>query len=326
MISGGMSSGELVMFIILAIMAASSIGSLSEVWGDVQRAAGASERLMALLQTGTDIEVRDDPLVLPQKESRGLKFENVQFRYPTRDNVAVLRDFSLDVSPGEKVAIVGPSGAGKSTVFQLLLRFYDPQSGVISVSGVDIKNLALDDLRSAFSLVPQDAVIFGEDALENIRYGRPEASLEEVVAAAEIASADTFIGDLPEGYETNLGQKGVGLSGGQRQRIAIARAVLRQSPILLLDEATSALDSESERLVQRALEALMDKHTTLIIAHRLSTILKADRIIVMNEGRIVETGNHRELLAKDGLYARLAELQFGAGEESGPTNVVSLEQ
>lgn len=324
-VSGAMSSGELVSFIILAIMAASSLGSLSEVWGDVQRAAGASERLMVLLATQSEIGDCEDPVHLPEATTRGLTFERVSFRYPTRKNVSVLKEFSLDVAPGEKVALVGPSGAGKSTVFQLLLRFYDPQQGSIRISGTDIRDLSLKDLRSSLSLVPQEAVIFGESAFENIRYGRPDASLDEVVRAAEVASADGFISELPEGYHTNLGQKGIGLSGGQKQRIAIARAVLKNTPILLLDEATSALDSESERLVQEALEKLMENHTTLIIAHRLSTILKADRIIVMDKGEIVEVGTHKELLGQNGLYARLAEIQFGRDADEA-TNVVNLDK
>ncbi|TNE36021.1 MAG: ATP-binding cassette domain-containing protein [Alphaproteobacteria bacterium] len=324
-VSGGMSSGELVSFIILAIMAAGALAALSEVWGDVQRAAGASERLMALLATRSDIEESDDPKMLPASKTRGLAFDGVNFRYPSRENIAVLKNFSLEVMPGEKVALVGPSGAGKSTVFQLLLRFYDPQQGRISISDTEIRDLSFLDLRSAISLVPQEAVIFAESAFENIRYGRPDATLDEVMQAAEVASADEFISALPEGYHTNLGQKGVGLSGGQKQRIAIARAVLKNAPILLLDEATSALDSESERLVQAALEKLMENHTTLIIAHRLSTILKADRIIVMDKGEIVESGTHKELLAQNGLYARLAEIQFGReGEEA--SNVVSLDK
>ena len=315
--SGAMSPGELTQFIMYAAFAAASLGALSEVWGDVQRAAGAAERLTELLATKSDIVEREQLVALPEETARAISMEHLTFHYPSRDKIAVLRDFTLHLKPGEKVALVGPSGAGKSTVFQLLMRFYDPQGGAIKIAGVDIRDLALKDLRSEFSLVPQDTAIFGASAGDNIRYGRPEASYEEMLRAAEIATADRFIDELPDGFDTDLGQKGMALSGGQRQRIAIARAVLRQAPILLLDEATSALDSESERLVQEALDKLMEDRTTLIIAHRLSTVLKADRIIVMDKGCVVESGTHDDLVRKDGLYARLAELQFG--NNSGAT-------
>lgn len=306
------TGGDLAQFILYAIFAAASLGSLSEVWSEVQKAAGAAERLVELLNIGSDIEAPANPKSLPERVEGALKLDQVIFKYPTRDHVEVLQDFTLEVKPGEKIALVGPSGAGKTTVFQLLLRFYDPQDGGIELEGIDLRDLDPVDLRSQFAVVSQDPVIFGTTAKENILYGRPEASMEEIEAAAKVATADRFLEDLPEGYDTDLGPNGVTLSGGQRQRVAIARAVLRDAPILLLDEATSALDSESEQLVQGALDTLMENRTTLVIAHRLSTILKADRIVVMDEGRIVDIGRHEELVEKGGLYARLAELQFNA--------------
>lgn len=306
------SAGDLVQFILLAVVAAGSLGSLSEVWSEIQRGAGAAERLVELLSIESDIKAPEDPVALPGRASGALSFDNVTFKYPTRDHVEVLQDFVLDIKPGEKVALVGPSGAGKTTVFQLLLRFYDPKKGKVTIEGVDLRDLTPSDLRSQFSVVSQEPVLFGTTARENILYGRPDASDAEVEAAAEVASAHTFLEDLPDGYDTDLGPNGTTLSGGQRQRVAIARAVLRDAPILLLDEATSALDSESEHLVQGALDKLMEGRTTLMIAHRLSTILKADRIVVMDKGQIVDIGKHAELVAKDGLYARLAELQFNA--------------
>lgn len=306
------TGGELAQFILYSVLAAGSMGALSEVWTEVQRAAGAAERLVELLNVPSDIVAPQNPVALPARIDGALKLENVSFKYPTRDHVEVLRDFSLTITPGEKIALVGPSGAGKTTVFQLLLRFYDPQEGRITIDGEDLRDLDPVDLRSQFSVVSQDPIIFGTTARENILYGRPDASDSEIEAAARVATADRFLEDLPEGYDTDLGPNGVTLSGGQRQRVAIARAVLRGAPVLLLDEATSALDSENESLVQGALDSLMEGCTTLIIAHRLSTILKADRIIVMDEGRIVDIGRHDELVAKGGLYARLAELQFNA--------------
>lgn len=306
------TGGELAQFILYSVLAAGAMGALSEVWTEVQRAAGAAERLIELLNIPSDIVAPAKPVRLPDRVEGALVLEHVSFKYPTRDHVEVLRDFSLSIAPGEKVALVGPSGAGKTTVFQLLLRFYDPQEGRITIEGEDLRDLDPVDLRSQFSVVSQDPVIFGTTAKENILYGRPDASDSEIEAAARVATADRFLEDLPEAYDTDLGPNGVTLSGGQRQRVAIARAVLRGAPVLLLDEATSALDSENENLVQGALDTLMEGCTTLIIAHRLSTILKADRIVVMDEGRIVDIGRHGELVAKGGLYARLAELQFNA--------------
>ncbi|WP_300304616.1 ABC transporter transmembrane domain-containing protein [Ferrovibrio sp.] len=311
--AGEMSAGELSAFVFYAVIGASSVGALSEIWGDVQRAAGAAERLMQLLATEPSVQAPDNPEQLSALPAGHLQFDDLRFHYPARPQIPALDGLSLDVAAGETVAIVGPSGAGKTTLFQLLLRFYDPDSGRILFDGIDIARLDPVALRRHIGLVAQDPVIFGASVAENIRYGRPEASDEDVRAAAEAAAASGFIQALPQGYDTYLGERGVRLSGGQRQRIAIARALLRDPPVLLLDEATSSLDAESERKVQSALERLMQGRTTLVIAHRLATVQKADRIVVMDQGRIVAAGRHDSLMAEDGLYARLARLQFMSG-------------
>ena len=311
-LEGSMTGGDLGQFILYASIVSGAIGALSEVMGEAQRAAGAAERLMELLAVRSSIQDPVQPRGLPARTAGGaaLLLDRVNFSYPSRPESAALANVALDVRPGETVAIVGPSGAGKTTLFQLLLRFYDPQSGAIRLDGVDIRDLSLHTLRDAIGIVPQDTVIFSANAMENIRYGRAGATDAEVVAAAKLAAAHEFIERLPEGYASFLGERGVRLSGGQRQRIAIARALLKNPPLLLLDEATSALDAESERLVQGALEAAMVGRTTLIIAHRLATVQRADRIIVMEDGRIVETGTHASLVALGGIYANLAALQF----------------
>ena len=317
-IAGRMTGGALSAFVFYAILTAVSAGTVSEVVGDVQRAAGAAERLLELLATTPDIAAPAHPARLPQPPRGEVTFERVTFHYPARPLQASLEDFSLTVAPGETVALVGPSGAGKSTVFQLLLRFYDPSSGTVTVDGVPIRDADPAAIRRRVGLVSQDPMIFGASAADNIRYGRPDATDAEVRAAAQAAAADEFLDRLPDGFDTFLGEKGVRLSGGQRQRLAIARAILRNPPILLLDEATSALDAESERLVQAALEHLATGRTTLVIAHRLATVLKADRIVVIEEGRIVAQGTHQTLIEAGGLYARLAALQFtdGTGTET----------
>ena len=311
-IQGEMTGGQLGQFILYASIVAGAIGALSEVMGDAQRAAGATERLLELLAVRSPIQSPATPLPLPPRTATGaaLALHDVSFNYPSRPDTAALSHLSLDIRPGETVAVVGPSGAGKTTLFQMFLRFYDPQSGSIKLDGVDIKNLDLQVLRDAIGIVPQDTVIFSADAMENIRYGRAGASDAEVIAAAKLAAAHEFIERLPEGYQSFLGERGVRLSGGQRQRIAIARALLKNPPLLLLDEATSALDAESERLVQTALEAAMVGRTTIIIAHRLATVQRADRIIVLENGHVVETGTHASLVALGGIYANLAALQF----------------
>ncbi|MGA1876764.1 ABC transporter transmembrane domain-containing protein [Azospirillum sp. 11R-A] len=309
-VAGRITPGQLSAFVIYSVVVAGSVGAISEVIGDLQRAAGATERLFGLLAIESDIRAPAAPKPLPSPAAGALSFDAVRFHYPSRPDWAALEGFSLDVKPGERVALVGPSGAGKSTVFQLLLRYYDPQAGSVRLDGVDVRDADPVDVRRRLGLVAQDPVVFSANAWENIRYGRPDASDAEVRAAAEAAHALDFLDALPEGFGTFLGEKGVRLSGGQRQRLAIARAILRDPPVLLLDEATSALDAESERMVQDALDRLMHGRTTLIVAHRLATVLNADRIVVMDKGRVVETGTHGELVAQGGLYARLAALQF----------------
>ncbi len=309
-VAGRLTPGELSAFVIYSVVVAGSVGAISEVIGDLQRAAGATERLFGLLSIESEIRAPALPKPLPSPAAGALAFDAVRFHYPSRPDWAALEGFSLDVKPGERVALVGPSGAGKSTVFQLLLRYYDPQAGSIRLDGVELREADPVDVRRRLGLVAQDPVVFSANAWENIRYGRPDATDAEVRAAAEAAHALDFLDALPEGFGTFLGEKGVRLSGGQRQRLAIARAILRDPPVLLLDEATSALDAESERMVQDALDRLMHGRTTLIVAHRLATVLNADRIVVMDKGRVVETGTHAELVAQGGLYARLAALQF----------------
>jgi len=314
-LSGRITAGELSSFVFYAIVVASSAGAISEVIGDLQRASGAAERLAELLAERSPVEDPVSPIPLPSPARGAVSFSDVTFRYPARPEVSALHGFNLDIAPGESVALVGPSGAGKTTVFSLLLRFYDPQTGAIRVDGTDIRNVMRTDLRSRLAIVPQEPVLFSASALENIRYGRPEASDAEVRAAAEAAQAASFLEALPQGYDTFLGERGVRLSGGQRQRVAIARAILRDPAILLLDEATSSLDAENELAVQTALDRLTKQRTTLIVAHRLATVLKADRIAVMENGRVIDMGTHRELAARGGLYARLAELQFDRAAE-----------
>ncbi len=307
---GEISAGRLGQFVLYAAFAAGGLGELSQVWGEISQASGAAERLFEILNVKSDIAAPAQPRALPSPARGDVTFENIRFSYPTRPNALVLDGVSLSVRAGEKIAIVGPSGAGKSTLFHLLLRFYDPASGSIAFDGVSIRDADPREVRSRIALVPQDSTVFAASARDNIRFGRPDASDAEVERAAEQAHATEFIKRMPDGFETQLGERGVTLSGGQRQRIAIARAILRDAPLLLLDEATSALDAESETLVQTALEDLMQHRTTLVIAHRLATVLSCDRILVMDRGRIVEQGTHASLVAENGLYARLARLQF----------------
>ncbi len=308
-----MSSGALVQFVIYAVMVAGSVAALSEIWGELQRAAGATDRLVELLNAEDTVADPVNAVALPAKVKGEIAFQDVVFRYPARPKVKALDGISFTVKPGETVAIVGPSGAGKSTIFQLMLRFFDPETGAIRLDGLDLKTLTREEFRKSIALVPQDPVIFAGTARENIRFGRPEATDLEVETAAKAAAAHDFLSALPDGYASFVGERGVMLSGGQKQRIAIARAILRKAPVLLLDEATSALDSESEQLVQKAVEAMSADRTTLIVAHRLATVKKADRIIVFDEGKVVATGTHDALVAEGGLYARLAKLQFTDG-------------
>ena len=311
-LAGDMSGGALAQFVFFAVVVAGAVGAISEVWGDLQRAAGATERLLDLLDAAPDVAAPRDPAAMPSPARGAISFEKVVFRYPSRPGDPALDGVDLEVAPGERVALVGPSGAGKTTLFQLLLRFYDPDSGVVRIDGAPLRRADPRDVRARIAVVPQEPVVFSANAWENIRYGRPEAGDAEVRAAARAAAAEEFLDALPQGFDSFLGEKGVRLSGGQRQRIAIARAILRDPAILLFDEATSALDSENERLVQAALDRLMAGRTTLAIAHRLATVRGADRIVVFDRGRIVAAGDHDSLVARGGLYARLAAPQFGA--------------
>lgn len=310
-IAGDLTGGRLGQFVLYALFAAAALAEVSEVWGEISQAAGAAERLSEMMATVPDIRSPEKPTPLPEPAIGSVAFENVSFSYASRKAEKALDNVSFRAEPGETLALVGASGAGKSTIFNLLLRFYDPDTGVVRVDGIDVKDADLSALRSRMALVPQDVALFADTVAENIRYGTPGATLSEVRRAAAAAQADDFIRRLPDGYNTRLGERGTSLSGGQRQRIAIARAILKNAPILLLDEATSALDAESEGAVQRALEGLMKDRTTIVIAHRLATVQKADRILVMENGRIAEAGTHAELVRRGGIYAHLAELQFG---------------
>ncbi len=308
--SGNMTGGQLASFILYAVIVASAVSTIAEVWGDIMRASGATGRLLELLHAESAIVENMAPQALTHTGKARIQFDHVSFRYPSRLQTLALDDITLEIAPGENIALVGPSGAGKTTLFQLLLRFYDVNQGAIHYNGQDIRQLTLHELRNNIAIVPQDPVIFSANALENIRYGCPDASDQEVIAAAKSAQVEEFIHRLPEGYQTFLGERGTRLSGGQRQRIAIARAILKNAPLLLLDEATSALDANSEILVQEGLDAAMEGRTTLIIAHRLATVKKVDRVIVLDHGKIVEIGTPDELVKKGGLYAKLASLQF----------------
>ncbi|MCJ8509116.1 ABC transporter transmembrane domain-containing protein [Rhizobium lemnae] len=315
-LNGTMTAGTLGQFVLYSVIAASSLGQLSEVWGELSQAGGAAERLSELLSEVPAIRDPQHPVSLPSPARGEVSFDKVGFIYPTRTNAAAIEQLSFTVAAGETVAVVGPSGAGKSTLLALLMRFYDPTSGAIRLDGVDLREARLAELRSRLAIVPQDVTIFAASIHDNIAFGQPNATREAVRQAAIAAQADEFISRLENGYDTMAGERGVSLSGGQRQRIAIARAILKDAPVLLLDEATSALDAESETLVQKALDGLMQNRTTIVIAHRLATILRADRILVMENGRIVEEGTHQQLVAKGGLYASLAKLQFEAGSQS----------
>ncbi len=323
-LAGEITYGELGQFVLYALFAATSAGTLTEMWGEIQRASGATERLIELMHAQSNVQAPANPVALPSPGRGQIRFENVVFNYPSRPDQPALTNFTLDIRKGERIAFVGPSGAGKSTTFQLLLRFYDPQQGRILIDGVDIAQADPRDVRARIAVVPQETVIFGDTALGNIRFGSPDATDAEVREAAKLAVADEFIRELPQGYDTYLGERGTRLSGGQRQRIAIARAILKDPPILLLDEATSSLDAANERLLQTALEHLMRDRTTIIIAHRLATVLKADRIVVINQGRIVDVGTHEELVGREPLYARLAELQFVEAQGEGSPALVAI--